>query len=180
MHGDRGKWEGWALKPQVNHNGWMTVVAPADRPKSVRNSCVIECICSAFVSFYLCIICRLGVFVIRLRQNSSIFSFWYRDFCHITKEQNREVLRVSKVKSREKTRQVRENWFQQLENKQSQKAGRNQVSGRVSVPFSHATTKGVTQGRRGRGACASPLSNVGGHKWVCAPPPPHFWAEQMF
>ena len=54
MHGDCGKWEGLALKPQVNHTGWMTVVAPADRPKSVRNSCVIERICSVFVSFYLC------------------------------------------------------------------------------------------------------------------------------
>ena len=26
------KLEGWALKPQVNHTGRMTVVAPADRP----------------------------------------------------------------------------------------------------------------------------------------------------
>ena len=39
----------------------MTVVAPADRPKSVRNSCVIERICSVFVSFHLRIVCRLGV-----------------------------------------------------------------------------------------------------------------------
>ena len=38
----------WALKPQVNHTGWMTVVAPADRPKSVRNRCVIERFCSVF------------------------------------------------------------------------------------------------------------------------------------
>ena len=54
----------------------MTVVAPADRPKSVRNSFVIERIYSVFVSFHLCIVCRdrLGVFVIRLRQISSLFS----------------------------------------------------------------------------------------------------------
>ena len=74
LHGDFGKWEGWALKPQVNHTGWRTVVAPADRPKSVRNSCVIERICSVFVSFHLCSVCRLGKFVIRLRQISSLFS----------------------------------------------------------------------------------------------------------
>ena len=36
----------------------------------------------------------------------------------------------------------------------------------------------MSQGRRrrggqgGGGARASPLSKVGGHKWVCAPPPP--------
>ena len=39
----------------------MTVVAPAERPKSFCNSYVIDRICSAFVSFHLCIICRLGV-----------------------------------------------------------------------------------------------------------------------
>ena len=44
----------------------VTVVAPADRPKSGRNSCVIERIYSVFVSFHLCIVCREGVFVIRL------------------------------------------------------------------------------------------------------------------
>ena len=72
--GDCGKWEGWALKPLVNQPDLMTVVAPADRPKSVRNSCVIERICSVFVSFHLSIVCRLGVFVILLRQISSLFS----------------------------------------------------------------------------------------------------------
>ena len=46
-------------------SGWMAVVAPADRPKSVRNSCVIERICSVFVSFHLMIVCHLRVFVIR-------------------------------------------------------------------------------------------------------------------
>ena len=74
LHGDYGKREGWALKLQVNHTGWMTVVAQADRPKSVRNSCVIERICSVFVSLHLCIVCRLRVFVIRLCQISSLFS----------------------------------------------------------------------------------------------------------
>ena len=74
LHGDCGKCKGRAFKPQVNHTGCMTVVAPADRPKSIRNSCVIERICS--------IVCRLGVFVIRLRQ-ISIYRVYIRaiDFC---------------------------------------------------------------------------------------------------
>ena len=42
LHGDCGKWEGFALKPQVNYTSWMTVVAPADLSKSVRYGCVIE------------------------------------------------------------------------------------------------------------------------------------------
>ena len=65
----------------------MTAVAPADRPKSVRNSCVIERICRSFVSFYLCIICRLGVFVIRLRQISSLFSL-HKDTLRLYNTQN--------------------------------------------------------------------------------------------
>ena len=57
-----GTSEGWALKPlsQINHTGWMTAVAPADRPKSVRNSCVVEYICSVFVSFHLAYSVNLG------------------------------------------------------------------------------------------------------------------------
>ena len=31
----------WARKP-VNHTNWMAVVTPTDRPKSVRNCCLIE------------------------------------------------------------------------------------------------------------------------------------------
>ena len=37
------------LKPLVNYTGLMTVVAPSDRPKSVRNRCVIESYCSVFI-----------------------------------------------------------------------------------------------------------------------------------
>ena len=40
---------GWALKTRVNHTGWITVVTPTDRPKSARNRCVIERICSVVV-----------------------------------------------------------------------------------------------------------------------------------
>ena len=38
--------------------------------------------------------------------------------------------------------------------------------------------EGVGQGGGG-GSRAFSFSEVGWHKWVCAPPP-HFWAEQMF
>ena len=34
--------QNWTLKPEVNHTGWRTAVAPTDRPKSVRNRFVIE------------------------------------------------------------------------------------------------------------------------------------------
>ena len=38
------EWEGWARKP-VNHTSLVAVVSPTDRPKSVRNRCVIELFC---------------------------------------------------------------------------------------------------------------------------------------
>ena len=30
---------------QVNHTSWVAVITPTDRPKSVRNRCVIEFFC---------------------------------------------------------------------------------------------------------------------------------------
>ena len=51
IHFNCGKWEGLALKPQVNYTGWMTVVAQNDCPKSVRNSCVIERILASLCHF---------------------------------------------------------------------------------------------------------------------------------
>ena len=32
------------LKP-VNHTSWVAIVTPTDRPKSVRNCCLIELFC---------------------------------------------------------------------------------------------------------------------------------------
>ena len=34
----------WARKP-VNHTSWVAVVTPTDRPKLVRNCCLIELFC---------------------------------------------------------------------------------------------------------------------------------------
>ena len=50
LHGCCGKWEGWARKP-VNQTSWLAVVIPADRPKSVRNHCVIEFFCGVVGGF---------------------------------------------------------------------------------------------------------------------------------
>ena len=40
------------LNPYDNHIGWMIVVAPTYRPKSVRNRCAIEHVCSVFASVF--------------------------------------------------------------------------------------------------------------------------------
>ena len=57
----------WARKP-VNHTSWVAVVTPTDRPKSVRNCCLIELFCGV-----LCV---------------ATLPLWhfccYRGFCHRT------------------------------------------------------------------------------------------------
>ena len=65
----------WARKP-VNHTSWVAVVTPTDRPKSVRNRCLIELFVALFV-LSLCpfdISVGVGAFVIGLSQISSFFS----------------------------------------------------------------------------------------------------------
>ena len=53
---------------QVNHTSWVAVVTPTDRPKSVRNRCVIELFCSVVCSVTL-----------------PFWHFcWCRGFCHRT------------------------------------------------------------------------------------------------
>ena len=42
LHGRCGKWEGWALVNRFNHTSEVAVVAPTDRPKSVRNHYIIQ------------------------------------------------------------------------------------------------------------------------------------------
>ena len=57
----------WARKP-VNHTSWVALVTPTDRPKSVRNRCLIELFCGV-----VCVV---------------ILPFWHfcwcRGFCHRT------------------------------------------------------------------------------------------------
>ena len=53
---------------QVNHTSWMAVVTPTDRPKSVRNRCVIELFCA--------VVCVVTL---------PFWHFcWCRGFCHKT------------------------------------------------------------------------------------------------
>ena len=60
---------------QVNHTSWVAVVTPTDRPKSVRNRCVIK----LFVAFFVLSLCPfdisvgVGAFVIVLCQIPSFF-----------------------------------------------------------------------------------------------------------
>ena len=57
----------WARKP-VNHTSWVALVTPTDRPKSVRNRCLIELFCGVVcvVTLPFCHFC------------------WCRGFCHRT------------------------------------------------------------------------------------------------
>ena len=66
--------EGWNPVNRFNHTSWMAIVAPADRPKSVRNRCVIEVFGGVFVSrCFLDFSVGVGAFVIGLSQISSFF-----------------------------------------------------------------------------------------------------------
>ena len=65
----------WARKP-VNHNSWVALVTPTDRPESVRNRCLIELFCGV-VCVVTCpfdISVGVGAFVIGLGQISSFLS----------------------------------------------------------------------------------------------------------
>ena len=54
----------------VNRTIWVAVAIPTNSPTLVRNCFVIELLGRVL----LCIVCRLGVFVIRLHKFSSLFS----------------------------------------------------------------------------------------------------------
>ena len=75
LHGCCGEWEVGPVN-QVNHTSWVAVVTPTDRPKSVRNRCLIE----LFLWRCLCCHCPfdisvgVGAFVIGLSQISSFLS----------------------------------------------------------------------------------------------------------
>ena len=60
---------------QVNHTSWVAVVTPTDRPKSVRNRCVIKRFCGVVCVLTFPFDISFGVlaFVIGLSQ---IFSFF--------------------------------------------------------------------------------------------------------
>ena len=62
---------------RFNHTSWVTAVTPTDRPKSVRNSCVIKVFGGVFMSSRCFLDCSVGVgvFVTGLSQISSFFSY---------------------------------------------------------------------------------------------------------
>ena len=75
LHDCCGELEGGSVN-LVNHTSWVAVVTPTDRPKSVRNCCLIE----FFVALFVLSLCPfdfsvgVGAFVIGLGQISSFLS----------------------------------------------------------------------------------------------------------
>ena len=72
-----GQWEGWDPVNRFNHTSWVAIVTPTDRPKSVRNHCVIEDFGGVFVlsRCFLDFSVGVGAFVIGLSQISSFVSY---------------------------------------------------------------------------------------------------------
>ena len=71
--------KGWTLVNRFNHTSWLTAFTPTDRPKSVRNSCVIKVFGGVFVLSRCFLDCSVGVgvFVTWLSQISSFFSYYW-------------------------------------------------------------------------------------------------------
>ena len=59
----------WARKP-VNQTSWVAVVTPTDRPKSVRNRCLIELFCGV-----VCVDISVGVGAFVIGLESDLFLF---------------------------------------------------------------------------------------------------------
>ena len=54
-------WEGWDPVNRFNHTSWVAVFTLTDRPKSVRNRCVIEVFGGIFVLYLLFLEFSVGV-----------------------------------------------------------------------------------------------------------------------
>ena len=69
LHSLCSEWEGGPVK-RVNHTSWVVVVTPTDRPKSVRNHCVIELFCGV-----VCVVtfCWCGGFCYRTESDLFLF-----------------------------------------------------------------------------------------------------------
>ena len=87
---------------QVNHTSWVAVVTPTDRPKSVRNRCLIELFCGVVcvVTAPFDISVGVGAFVIGLSQISSFLSsgceIWVVPERTITIKRNNNISRATK------------------------------------------------------------------------------------
>ena len=73
-----GLLEGWALVNRFNHTSGVIAVNPTDRPKSVRNHCVIDVFGDVFMlsRCVLDFLCGCRGFVTGLSQISSFFSHY--------------------------------------------------------------------------------------------------------
>ena len=76
LHSCCGEWKGWVRKP-VNDTSWVAVATPTDRPKSIRNCCVIELFVALFVlslcPFHISAGHGVGAFAIGLSKITSFF-----------------------------------------------------------------------------------------------------------
>ena len=88
----------WVRKP-ANHTSWVAVVTPTDRPKSVRNCCLIE----LFVALFVLLLCpfdisvSIGVFVIGLGQISSFLSVFALNMLNTTKHSTRSCILIVQI-----------------------------------------------------------------------------------
>ena len=75
LHYFCGEWEGWALVNRFNHTSGVTAITPTDRPKSVRNCCVIE----VFGGVFYVVTMLFGIFCVCMgichRTESDLFLF---------------------------------------------------------------------------------------------------------
>ena len=78
LHGCCWEWEGGPVN-QVYHTSWVALVTPTDRPKSVRNRCLIELfcgvVCVATLPFWHFCWCRGFCHRTGMGQISSLLSF---------------------------------------------------------------------------------------------------------
>ena len=76
LHSFCVKWEGWDPVNWFNHTGWVAVVTPTDRSKSVRNRWVIEVFSGVFVlSHFLFIFYGCRAFCHRTESYLLLFLF---------------------------------------------------------------------------------------------------------
>ena len=71
LHGCCGEWEGGPVN-QVNHTSLVAVVTPTDRPKSVRNCCLIE----LFVALFVLSLCHFDISV-------GVGAFWLGQISYV-------------------------------------------------------------------------------------------------
>ena len=82
LHYFCGEWESWALVNRFNHTSGVTAVTPTDRPKTVRNRCVIEVFDGVFnvVTLLFGLSCGCRGFCYRTESDLFLFLFYFTLF----------------------------------------------------------------------------------------------------